>query len=151
MSETMEKVIWILAGLVVAVIAIGWGNGLFRSNIDTAGEVSQDMEMTNQAMLESSFTQYDATEITGSQLINLIKKYEQEGTKISVVVNNGRAENTYVYTEDLSAPASIRAKDAKDRADLSTYINPSTLFLGEVVRDADTNTITGLKFTKVTT
>lgn len=149
MNNTLTTIMIILISLVL-ILGLGtWAYSIYNSNMESANQITKDMEKTNQAIIESQFTQYDATEITGSQLINLIRKYEQENEKICVEVNNGRAVNTFVYTADLASQATLKAKDAKNRADLNTYINPSTDYLGEVVRDENTGTIVKLKFTKV--
>lgn len=148
MDSPAAKWIIIVLTLVLCFVLGNWVFGTQRSSMETANKVTEELEKTNQALLESKYTQYDGTEMKGSRVINTIRNFEQENEKICVEVNNGRAVNTYVYTADLSAPATLKAKDAKNRADLSTYINPSSNFLGEVVKDPDTGTIIKLVFTK---
>ena len=137
------------AGLVLALVFISVVIMYSRSSMDASGEVNKKIEVQNQSMLESEFTMYDATEVTGSQVINVIRKYEQENTeKICIEVDNKKSVNDYVYAADLSAKSDKKAVDAKDKSDLTNYINPSSMFLGEVVRDEDTGTIIMVKFTK---
>lgn len=137
------------AGLVLALVFISVVIMYSRSSMEASGEVNKKIEVQNQSMLESEFTMYDATEVTGSQVINVIRKYEQENTeKICIEVDNKKSVNDYVYTADLSAKSDKKAVDAKDKSDLTNYINPSSMFLGEVVRDEDTGTIIMVKFTK---
>ncbi len=155
-GDAVQTIILIIVGVVCACIVGSFVFSAIRSRMDTGEATMTQVAEMDQAMLESEFTKYDATEITGSQVINIIKKYEQQSTKIYVVVNNGRSETQYVYTSDFSSRTTVKAKDAKDKADLNTYINPSATFLGEVIRDGGdvdggttgTGTIIGLKFTK---
>lgn len=149
MEDAPVKAIIIAAVISLILILLGFVFSLTRSNMETANQTQQKMEAQNQAMLETEFTKYDATEITGSQVINVIKKYEQENIeKICIEVDNKRSVNDYVYTADLSDKSDLKAVDAKDKGDLTNYINPSSMFLGEVVRDEDTGTITMIRFTK---
>jgi len=150
MDSLVSKVFLILF-VVIGVVFLGtWAFTGMRSGMETGNQALSDVEKMNTALLETEFTKYDATEITGSQVINAIKKYEQEGTAICITVNNGRASTVYVMTADLAQKAPNRAADAKKKNDLNRYINPSTMYLGEVVRDTDTGTITGVTFTKAT-
>ena len=147
-DKTIGEVIWIVVGLAVVLIAAGWGVLQVRSNTNSANNVAAEMEQMNESLLETEFTKYDASEVTGSQVINAIKQYEQEKEDICIIVNNGRSETEYVKTQDLSSEASAKIKDAKKKSDLSHYISPSAIFLGEVIRDVDTDTIIAIKFTK---
>lgn len=149
MDNLLVKALFAALALVLGCILGGWIFSKTRSSLDTANQANQKEEVMSQSMLESEFTQYDATEITGSQVINIIKKYEQENSeKICIEVDNKRSVNDFVYTADLSDKASMKAKDAKNKGDLANYINPSSMFLGEVIRDEDTGAIIMVKFTK---
>lgn len=148
MDEAPQKAIYLAAGLVLALLVVGVVFGIARSQTDATNQTMVQVENMNQASLEATFTQYDTADLTGSSVINAIKKFENENYVISVVVNNGRGEATYVYENDLSAKTTLRAKDAKKKSDLNTYINPSSMYLGEVIRDEDTGTITIIRFEK---
>lgn len=152
----IETIILIIIGTVAACIVGTFIFSAINTQNETGEAIMTQVSEMNQSMLDSEFTKYEATEITGSQVINLIKKYEQQSTKIYIIVNNGRSETQYVYNTDLSTRASAKAKDAKNKADLNIYINPSATFLGEIIRDGGdvdggtngTGSIIGLKFTK---
>lgn len=148
MDGLLEKVFVILIVIIGIALVGGYGVTQIRSGMEKGEQASAQVEKMSEAMLETEFTKYDATEITGSQVINVIKKYEQEHGEICILVNNGRTETEYVMTQDLSAEAANKAVNAKKKSDLSLYINPSSLFLGEVIREEDTGTITTVKFTK---
>lgn len=149
MDNLLVKAFFAALALVFGCVLGGWIISSIRSSLDTANQANQKEEVMSQSMMESEFTQYDATEITGSQVINIIKKYEQENVeKICIEVDNKRSVNDFVYTADLSDKASMKAKDAKNKGDLANYINPSSMFLGEVIRDEDTGAIIMVKFTK---
>lgn len=146
LSEKVMEIVFIIIGIVVVGL---FGFNLIRGGMETGNTAEKDLNKMNTAMMENKFTQYDATEIWGSNLINLIKNFESQKEEICIIVNNGRTETEYVKTRDLAQAAPTKAKDAKQRSNLNLYINPSTQFLGEVIRDADTDTIIAIKFTKV--
>lgn len=149
MDDVVTKWFLLVCAVVMATVLIASGVSSARSNMETHSEVQKKSEAQNQALLESEFTKFDATEITGSQVINVIKQYEQtDSEKICIEVDNKKSVNDYVYTADLSAKSDRKAVDAKDKGDLTNYINPSSMFLGEVIRDEDTGTIIMVKFTK---
>lgn len=149
MDDVMTK--WVMIGIALVMACILGATAITssRSSMETQSQAQKDIDVQNQTMLESKFTKYDATEITGSQVINVIKQYEQtDSEKICIEVDNKKSVNDYVYTADLSAKSDRKAVDAKDKGDLTNYINPTSMFLGEVVRDEDTGTIVMIKFTK---
>lgn len=153
---TIETAIITIGGVIIACIFIGWFIFQVNNRIEAGESAMNQVSRLETTMLESEYTMYDATEIQGSQVINIIKKYEEDNQRISIIVNNGRTETTYVYESDLSTRASAKAKDAKNKSALDTYINPSSTYLGEVLRDGGdvdgsaggTGAIIGLKFVK---
>lgn len=149
MDGILEKVLFVFAVIIAGAIAIGWFMGMFNDSMDSGNKAAQDINRMNVYLDESEFTQYDSEEIYGSSVVNIIKKYEQEKAEICIVVNNGRTETEYVMNSSLTQEASHKIKEAKNKSDLNLFINPTTLFMGEVIRDTDTDAIVGLKFTKV--
>lgn len=150
---TIEMALIVIAVIVIACVFISWAFGQVNARIAAGESAMSQVSRLENSMLENEFTMYDATEVPGSQLINIIKRYEQDNQKISIIVNNGRSETTYVYESDLSTKATAKAKDAKDKSSLDLYINPSSTYIGEVLRDGDeteggTGAVIGIKFTK---
>lgn len=100
-------------------------------------------------LVESKFTQYDGQTVTGSDVINAIKSLK--GEVVCVIVNNGKQETQYLYnaslTQDLTDDLSAMLKEAKNKQNMNKYINPAATFDGEIIRDSDTDAITGIRFT----
>ena len=130
----MNKVIVTVFEVLLAIAAVClvgvWIFGIIRGSIEKGDRGYAQLDNTTEAILESEFTIYEASERTGSTVISVVSKYEQEGTKICIEVDNGSGSYTqYCYNKDLS-----------------TYINPKAPFIGHVVRDEATGTIIGLQF-----
>lgn len=147
MDKGIALVLEILAAIAVLALVILWAAGLARGNMEKADKASAQLDNATEALLESEYTIYEASERTGSTVISVISKFEQEGTKICVEVDNGSGTYTqYCYNNDLSEKATAKIVNAKDKTDLTTYINPKAPFVGHVVRDEATGTIIGLQF-----
>lgn len=147
MDKPIAEIIFGIAVVVLAAIEIIWGATQVRGNIEKADKASAQMDTATETLLESEYTIYEASEKTGSSVINLISRHEQEGTKICIEVDNGSGSYTqYCYNKDLTAKADAKVVNAKNKSDLTTYINPKAPFLGHVVRDEATGAIIGLQF-----
>lgn len=138
-----------LGGIVVVSLAILVFN-LMNGQEETIKVVDEKSSQFTTQLMESEFTQYDGTTVTGSDVINCIKRMKQE--VICITVNNGRQATEYIYSSnlstDLTGNLTAMLKDAKDKSNLDKYINPAARFEGEVIRDASTDTIIGITFTK---
>lgn len=143
--DNVTKALMIAASTVITILIIGIGFTIYNKSKSSSDAALNQMDNLNTTLAESDFTQYDGTSVTGTDVINIINKYRNE--VICVTVNNGRTETEYIYNSSLSAVSTNSIADAKDKSNLNKYINPNATFTGEVIRDAQTNTITGLKFT----
>lgn len=147
MDKPIAEVLFGIAVVVLAAIVIIWGVTQVRGNLEKADKASTQMDNATETLLESEYTIYEASEKTGSSVINLISRHEQEGTKICIEVDNGSGSYTqYCYNKDLTAKADAKVVNAKNKSDMTTYINPKAPFLGHVVRDEATGAIIGLQF-----
>ena len=147
MDKPIAEVLFGIAVVVLAAIVIIWGVTQVRGNLEKADKASTQMDNATETLLESEFTIYEASEKNGSSVINLISRHEQEGTKICIEVDNGSGSYTqYCYNKDLTAKADAKVVNAKNKSDMTTYINPKAPFLGHVVRDEATGAIIGLQF-----
>ena len=149
--DNVTKWILIIAGLVITALIIAYGVSVYNDNKKNADAANNKIERISQDMQESDWTQYDGTEITGSQVINVIKHFHSLGETFVSVDNHKSGEVFYVFSD-----ASLSSKQSDDdfrdaivaakKRGENTYINPSGKFLGELVRDPDDGTILGIKF-----
>lgn len=130
----------VLSCLVIGFVFVVWSS--VKESGNTA--VSDSNSMVTQ-MEEAKYTQYDATTITGSEVINVIRQHSTD--EIYIGVNNGAGMVNYIYSDSsLSAPGAdlVNAKDKTNAA----YISPNGKFIGKVIRSTTTDAILGLEFTK---
>ena len=95
---------------------------------------------------------YDGTEVSGSEVLNVIRKFSDETFGIQVVTSKKKESYFYIYrfdpaTGELGKKSQTDYKTAQDVTS-PNYINPTGRFEGSVVKDGN-GTIIGLIFTQV--
>ncbi|MFA9463302.1 MAG: hypothetical protein ACERKN_03310 [Velocimicrobium sp.] len=95
---------------------------------------NQKISSVNQELNDLSFEKYNGINLTGSEVINAIKRYQE---KLPVTVYTGESVDTY---RGEFKPAANTRKSEK-------YIKPSQVYIGSLLKDADKQII-GLVFAK---
>ena len=138
-----------IAGVAVSILMIA------RQGTNAAAAKISD---TTVSLAEGDFTGYSGSIISGDQVIGVIKQFEGKDCVIRVEGTNF-IYNTATF-DATNATATLNGKltayeeaealaNATDKALVgTTYISPSTKYLGIVLRDPNTNAITGLYFKK---
>ena len=153
MENEANPVLKLIAGIGLVLVVIGVVVGIVMFAKGKANELTNEIAKTTDSLLESKFTQYDGENITGANVLNLIKTTYSEDNEVYILVKN-KSNSTgvyYCYKADLTkftaAEQSAAIKKAQSKADTRCYITPSGKFSGEVVRNSN-DTIVGLIFTQ---
>lgn len=148
--DNVLKVILIGAGVIFAMLLVALGYKIFNKGEESVNIALEQTDDFTTQLIESKYTKYDGVTVTGSDVLNCIKSLK--GEVICITVNNGKQVTEYLYnstlTNDLTDNLSDMLKEAKNVSNLNKYINPNAKFEGEIVRDADTDTIIGITFVK---
>ncbi len=141
LSEGLRTVFAVvLSCLVIGFVFMQW------STVKESGNAAlTDSNSTITQMDEAKYTQYDAAVVTGSEVVNVIKLHSND--QIYVGVNNGGGQVNYIYSDATFSAAGANLANARDKTS-GQYINPNSKFTGQVVRDATTDAIVGIVFTK---
>ncbi len=131
--ENSLKGLMLAAGVVITCIVISLGFYMSREAKNAANNgISQISNMT--AVNDAAKEMYDGLTISGREVVSVLKKYANELTAGSLVVNvatgNGTGAQKTVYTA-----AYTSANDPTVYTN-SSYINPNGVFLGQVSADA---------------
>ena len=114
---------------------------------DTASSGTGQINELQAEFADTSKTMYENTEVSGSEVINVIRKFSDE--MIGVKVQTKKNTSYYIYqfndTDGSLKNASTLDYKSAQNATSANYINPTGRFLGAVIRDAN-GTITGLSF-----
>ena len=145
--ENSLKGLMLAAGIIITCIIISLGFYIAREASDTASSGTGQINELQAEVSDTSKTMYENTEVSGSEVINVIRKFSDE--MIGVKVQTKKNTSYYIYQFNdtdgsLKNASSLDYKSAQNVTS-SNYINPTGRFLGTVVRDAN-GTITGLSF-----
>lgn len=147
--ENSLKGLILAAGTVITCIIISLGFYIAREAKDTAASGAGQINKLNAEFAENEKTLYDGTEVSGSEVLNVIRRFQNEVCGICVKTN--KCETFYGYafdlmSGDLNGEVENTYKIARTEEN-KEYINPSARFLGNVIRDVN-GTITGIEFTQ---
>lgn len=145
--ENSLKGLMLAAGIIITCIIISLGFYIAREASDTASSGTGQINELQAEFADTSKTMYENTEVSGSEVINVIRKFSDE--MIGVKVQTKKNTSYYIYqfndTDGSLKNASTLDYKSAQNATSANYINPTGRFLGAVVRDAN-GTITGLSF-----
>lgn len=147
--ENSLKGLILAAGTIITCLVIGLGFYIAREAKDTAANGAGQINKLNAEFSDTGKTMYEGTEVSGSEVLNVIRKFQDEA--VGVMVSTNKATTYYIYQFDVSS-GELKEKMTTDyklaQNELNkSYINPSGRFEGGVVRD-NNGTITGLTFTQ---
>ncbi len=145
--ENSLKGLMLAAGIIITCIIISLGFYIAREASDTASSGTGQIHELQAEFADTSKTIYENTEVSGSEVINVIRKFSDEMIGIKVQTKKNTSFYNYQFSESDGSLGTVSLNDVK-RAQTPTsvnYINPTGRFLGAVVRDAN-GTITGLEF-----
>ncbi len=145
--ENSLKGLMLAAGTIVTCLIISLGFFIAKEAKDSATSGANQISKLNNEFMENDKIIYDATEVSGSEVINVIRKFRNDMLGILVTTKKGTTAYTYTVDEktgtlDKAAVTEYQAGKAVTEKD---YINPTARFMGNVIRDAN-GTIIGIKF-----
>ena len=145
--ENSLKGLILAAGTIITCVVISLAFYISREAKQTALNGAKEINRINTEFAESDKVVYDNTTVSGSEVMNVIKK--TDGEKVGIYVKTKKSATDYGSHFDLNSGAlgaaakgnySLAAETSSD-----TYINPYADFKGSVIRDSN-DTITGIKF-----
>ena len=143
MIHTISNVV--IALLIVGAIFTTWAiaSRFLQKGGDKIASLATTME-------EEDVAKYDGATVSGTEVVSAIKQLQNQA--ICITVNNGHTTTAYIYTDtSLTTQSTASIGDAQKKSNLSTvYINPSSNYVGKMIRDTAGGTngaIVGLEFT----
>lgn len=151
MNENVLGFIKWAAGIVITLAIISIAFIVFNMAKDGTMAGVKKIEAMNTQISESDLTIYDDSEVSGSEVVNVVKKYQETYLAISVKTGKNPGGAWYGYSATLSSDsASMGAKSSEDLSDAidetkNKYINPNGRFKGKIFRD-ENNAIIAIVF-----
>ncbi len=145
--ENSLKGLILAAGTIITCVVITLAFFISREAKQTAVHGAEEINELNVEFAESNKLVYDNTMVSGSEVINAVKKFAGDHVGVMVQTNKGTCYYGYNFnqgTGELGTASTLSIADAT-QSDNQNYINPYATFKGTVVRDSN-DTITGLVF-----
>ena len=157
MHDNMSDIVRII---IIAAVSIGltvtllyFFTDVFDSKMGQLNEMNSESDEMVANVRDGKYTRYEDTEVSGSEVLNLIKKYKREDFGILVTIGSTTTNYCKALTGSASAGYTLGTgqgsgslADAKDITKPTLYINPTRNYSGEVCYDNQGN-IVGLHFT----
>ncbi|MEE0686096.1 MAG: hypothetical protein UEA60_05510 [Lachnospiraceae bacterium] len=146
MDNSLKGLI-LAAGTIITCVVISLGFFIAREAKDTASNGANQINKLNAEFVESDKVIYDGATVSGSEVINVIKKYKNEKLGILVKTNKSKTYYGYSFDEndgDIIGQVNSKNVDPTD-SDSVNYVNPYVNFVGRIIRDKN-EVITGIVF-----
>lgn len=138
------------AGTVITCLVISLGFYLSKEAQATADTGTSKIGKINTEFAEQDKTKYSGVNVSGSEVVNAIKKMENENVGVYVVTKS--SQDFYGYDFDLQDGELKGENDNTYKLAVENssdqYINPYALFKGEVIRNSN-DVITGIQFVQI--
>lgn len=156
MSDVVSRAITIGASIVVTIIVITIAIFLAKSGKSLSSSFNDRITSMNTSISDSGLLKYDGEILTGSDVVNCIRKYKDEIT-VAVYKQVSQAANAsnlnvgyqsqmfdYRTSKFVNLPQ-YSNDDKTGNADGNIYINPNAKFLGHVTKNSN-DVIVGISF-----
>ncbi len=145
--ENSLKGLLLAAGTIITCVVISLGFYISREAKDTASGGANQINKLNSEFAQSDKIVYDGAVVSGSEVINVIKKFSNE--KIAIYVKTNKASTFYgvnvdINTGEIKGDSTATVADAMNEKS-NEYINPYGNFTGAIIKDAN-DVITGIVF-----
>ncbi|MCM3702733.1 ABC transporter permease [Paenibacillus macerans] len=150
----------VAAGIFLTIALITIVVILFVSAQEATKTAQNNFSDIQTELSQASFTVYDDTTISGSQVTNALRKFQdrdQFGVQVKTGKNSVGEWYGYILNIGSSSARDYGSVASKSNADISDtwdeeldeYVNPSGKFKAQVVKD-NSNVVRGLIFTQTT-
>lgn len=146
-----QRALLVAAGLFLTIALITLVVNLFTSAQDASKEAQSKFSDIQTELSQTAFSIYDNTTLSGSQVLNAVRKYMKQD-QFGVLVKTNKDINGIFYGHTFNTSnGSILDVGKNDKIDTaitesnSNYINPSGKFKGRVIHD-ENNVVRGLEF-----
>lgn len=144
--ENSLKGLILAAGTIITCLVISLGFFIAKEAKTSAANGAGQISKLNAEFIESDKIIYDGTQISGSELMNVMQKFKNES--LAIIVQTGKTTVSYHYNYDEATGAlnpSNSKYDTGTTAAADKYINPTARFAGTVLRDQN-GSIMAIKF-----
>jgi hypothetical protein len=142
MKESTASAILFGGAILIALALLAIAVIVFSPATDAAKSATTDFSAATTELKDQKYLIYDNTTITGSQVVNALRKFEQDGSagNIGIRVKTGRGSDSWYYNSVSSKGDTVTPTGNPTNVSNATsteYINPSGMFKASIVRDSN--------------
>ena len=139
-DDNTSTMIHLITGIVIALLIAGAVFAFWSLASRFIQKGSDKLSGLASTMEEEDVAKYDGAVVSGTEVISAIKQLQNQD--LCITVNNGHTTTAYIYTDTtLQSKSTATLADAQKKNNVSTvYINPSSKYLGTIVRDSTAGT-----------
>lgn len=152
MKESTSTALLFGAALFLTLALIGLSVSVFAPSTDAAKTAQTDFSNTTTELKDQKYLIFDNTVISGSQVVNALRKFEKDGKSQSLALyvetGKNKGAGVWYYSQFAGDRVGVSAtQDLKLTSDVTdnNYINPSGMFDSIVERDTN-GVIRAIKF-----
>lgn len=143
MNENVLGFIKWAAGIVITLAIISIAFIVFNIAKDGTMAGINKISTMNAQIAESDITIYDDQEISGSEVVNVIRKFNKSYLAIQVITGKDTSGTWYGYNASVSESTGVATMGSESSSDITNaidetherYINPNGRFMSKVYRD----------------
>lgn len=155
MSETTATALKFAAGIILAIVLVSIAIMVFTPAADSAKSVTKDFTANTTELQDQKYLVYDNTVVSGSQVINALRKFETQGKdqELAVKVATGKnASGVWYYStfnkaSDTMTASTVTSITKTTDVTSSDYVNPAGMFDAIIERDSN-GVIRGIVFSQ---
>lgn len=143
MTESAPTALKFAAGLFLVLALIAIAVNVFSPATEAAKTATTDFSSATTELKDQKYLIYDNTTISGSQVVNALRKFKTEGEagNLAINVKTGKNSSGTWYYNTFSAGSGI-SQGGKEPTLINTstdpeYVNPSGMFRATVHRDSN--------------
>ncbi len=158
MDQNIQKALWLGVGILFFITVVSIGLFLLNQGKGLANEAGKQLTDVSVTLSEAEYSPFDNTTVSGSDVVNAIKRYKSNSGELIICVDTKLAA-TYQYISggsvtgtSLSGTLNTKTKavidndiaKSEDKTD-NLYINKSGKFYSELIYD-DNEVVRGMTF-----
>lgn len=125
--EAIKKYVMFAVGMLITIGVIGYGLGFYGKASNMTKVADSSMNDLTSTLSASKYSEYDNTEVKGTQAINAIRLYASSSLTVNVETNASGTPTSY------TSPTSYNVVDISD----DDYIEPTATFKSTLGKTAN--------------
>ncbi|MCM3317971.1 hypothetical protein M3603_15235 [Rummeliibacillus stabekisii] len=143
MSESPSSALKVAASVLFTIALITIVAIIFASSTEPAKSSTSDFNNLTTELKDQKYLNYDNTVVSGSQVVNAIRRFAAEGKNndFGVKIVTGQGNSTWYYNTVSNSGDTLTTSTSPvseiSNTNSSQYVNPSGTFKANIIRDSN--------------